>query len=248
MCRMIFARGRFDVAAITAAAVAMSCGETAEHDNATTVHRHGWGAIWRDIDTGRLRTHRDVRPAVETIDDSPLRDVDTDLLAIHVRNATLPHTRGIRFTHPLRRAGEDWHFMHNGYLPTVHRLLGKADAGFDTAEYFDYLVPPGTTRLDPDHTLRRLRAIPAGGGSSGNAIVVHPSAAYVIHWSPPECRTPVFFQLHRHRGTDVEIVASEIVPRLAPDWQPLPPSTVVTYPLTPPDVTIGALVTEGVAA
>jgi hypothetical protein len=233
MCRLIFAFGSFAVTDIVSAAIAMSCGESANHDNATRVHADGWGAVWRDARNGTLRWHRDARSARDTMAGSPLASASTDMLAIHVRNATLPENRGIQFNHPLVRDGEDWHFMHNGYMPAVYRKLGMSISVFDTAEYFDYLVPRGTERLDPAQILQRLRAVPTDGCSSGNAIAVHPYEAHVIHWSPAECATPVFFQLHHLCLPGAEVVASEIVPQLAPatQWRPVPAGTVLTFPL-----------------
>ncbi|MFF5145029.1 class II glutamine amidotransferase [Streptomyces sp. NPDC013157] len=233
MCRLILAHGSFDPAEIVAAAVQMSCGVTANHDNATTVHAHGWGAVWRDPVDGRLRAHRDVRPAADSAADSPVATVRTDFLALHVRNATLPENRGLAYTHPLERPEDDWYFMHNGYLPTVHRLLGMPASVFDSAEYFDYLIPPRTPRLEQESALERLRAIP-GGGMSGNAIAIHPDQAHLVHWSPPETRTPRFFAMHRHTTADRVVVASETVVDLAPadQWEPLPADTVFTFPFT----------------
>ncbi|MFJ1706978.1 class II glutamine amidotransferase [Kitasatospora sp. NPDC088346] len=233
MCRLILAHGSFAAADIAAAAVQMSCGATADHDNATTVHAHGWGAVWRDPVDGGLRVHRDVRPAADSLLASPVAHVRTDFLAIHVRNATLPGNRGLTFTHPLERPEDDWYFMHNGYLPTVYELLGMSESVFDSAEYFDYLIPPRTAGLEQASALARLRAIPPGG-MSGNAIAVHPDRAHLVHWSPPGTRTPVFFAMHRHTTADRLVVASEIVADLAPaeHWDPLPADTVLTFPFT----------------
>jgi glutamine amidotransferase len=231
MCRLILAAGAFDPAAVLAAAIEMSCGLTADHDNATKRHLHGWGAVWREADTGELRVHRDPRPAADTAGASPAARARTDFLAVHVRNASLPHTRGPRFTHPLHRPGDDWYFMHNGYLPTVHQMLGLPASDFDSAEYFDYLLPPGTRALEEEATLARLRAIPPGG-MSGNAIAVRRERAHLVHWSPPDTPTPRFFQMHRLTLPGLEVVASEAVPSLAPDrlWRHLPADTVVTFP------------------
>ncbi|MFI9778713.1 class II glutamine amidotransferase [Streptomyces sp. NPDC051956] len=231
MCRLILASGTFDAARIVDAAVEMSCGVTADHDNATTVHAHGWGAVWRDLGTGALHAHRDTRPAVDTAPASPAAFARTDFLALHVRNATLPENRGLSFTHPLQRPFDDWYFMHNGYLPTVHQLLGMDASVFDSAEYFDYLLPPGTEALDTESVLHALRAIPPGG-KSGNAIAVHPDRAHLVHWSPPDTATPKFFAMQRLTLPGLDVVASEVVPSLAPAhrWRPLAPDTVLTYP------------------
>ncbi len=234
MCRLILAHGSFDPARIVAAAVEMSCGVTANHDNATKVHAHGWGAVWRDPATGALQVHRDTRPLADSVADSPVGGAPTDFLAIHARNATLPAQQGIRFTHPLKRPGDDWYFMHNGYLPTVHQLLGRPGSVFDSAEYFDYVIEPGTLALDEKTTLAKLRAIPPGG-MSGNAIAVHPRHAHLIHWSPPDTRTPRFFDMQRLSLPGAQVVASELLPSLAPPgrWRPVPPDTVMTFPFGP---------------
>lgn len=240
MCRMIVASGDFDTRDILAAAVSMSCGQTAAHDNRTTRHRHGWGAVWRRPD-GTLACHRDPRPAAESSGESPLAAKDgvrTDFLAIHVRNATLEAKQGIRFTHPLTRASDDWHFMHNGYMPTVHRLLGLDQSEFDSAEYFDYLIPPGTpaATIDSALILRRLGEVPPPGSTSANAVAVHPHAAHVVHWSPADTPTPKFFTLHEFTADGMSVISSEVVPALATpgQWRQLAPGAVRTIQFARP--------------
>ena len=232
MCRLILAVGSFDPGDILAAAVAMSRGETADHDNATVCHAHGWGAVWRDRESGALVAHRDERPIWAGAAQSPLAGISTDFLAIHARNASLPEKQGIGFTHPLTRDGDDWYFMHNGYLPTVHRLVGLDRSEFDSAEYFDYLVPRGATGLNETDALGRLRALPPGGSTSGNAIAIHPRGAYLVHWSPADTPTPRFFTMHRLSTADADVFSSERVPGLAaaPLWRELDPRIVLTIP------------------
>jgi predicted glutamine amidotransferase len=236
MCRLILATGRFDARDILDAAVDMSCGRTADHDGPTDVHPNGWGAVWRRQDAPHgLAVHRDVRPLGESFHDSPLRDLDTEFLAIHARHATLAKNQGLKCTHPLERDGEyPWYFMHNGFLPTVYQLLGLPESEFDSREYFDYIVPRGARRLDEASTLKRLGAIPAGG-SSGNAIVVNPENAYVIHWTTPGNPAPRYFGMYTLRTPRFRVIASEVVPALAPpeQWEPLKPDHVVEIPLTP---------------
>lgn len=235
MCRLILARGRFDPAAVTAAAVSMSDGQTADHDGPITRHPNGWGAVWRDRGAPwGVRTHRDTRPMVDSAHESPLNGISTDFLAIHVRHATLARNHGVAFTHPLERldGSMPWYFMHNGFLPTVHRLLGHAESEFDSAEYFQYVVPPGTTALAADQTFARLSAIPAGG-NSGNAIAINPRRAYVIHWSPEPVRYIRYFTMHRLARPDRLIISSEPVPALAPldEWEPIPANTLLDVSL-----------------
>ncbi|MFJ6752113.1 class II glutamine amidotransferase [Streptomyces sp. NPDC091266] len=236
MCRLIVAAGEFRTADILAAAEAMSCGRTADHDGPTDVHPNGWGAVWRQANAPYgLGRHRDVRPLTESVRESPVPDVASDFLAVHARHATLPKNHGPQFTHPLERPGgpSPWLFMHNGFLPTVHRLLGMEASEFDSREYFDYIVPTGARRLDEAETLARLNAIPRGG-SSGNAIAVNPYSAYVIHWTMSDTVSPLYFGMFRLRTDRSLVIASEVITDLAPrhHWEPLKPGSVTKIPWT----------------
>ncbi|MFF3546808.1 class II glutamine amidotransferase [Streptomyces platensis] len=236
MCRLIVAAGDFRATDILAAAEAMSCGRTADHDGPTDVHPNGWGAVWRQSDAPYgLGRHRDVRPLAESFRESPVPGLSTDFLAVHARHATLAKNHGPRFTHPLERSGGafPWLFMHNGFQPTVHRLLGMAESEFDSREYFDYIVPAGTRRLDEAETLDRLNSIPRGG-SSGNAIAVNPYSAYVIHWTSPDTLSPRYFGMYRLQTDRCLVIASEVIPDLAPadHWEPLKPDSVTEIPWT----------------
>lgn len=236
MCRLLLARGEFDVQQMLDAALGMSLGKTADHNGPTQVHPNGWGAVWREGGPGgTLAFHRDPGPMCDGLHDSPLPGLRTDFLAIHSRHATLPANVGPSFIHPLVRTDRatTWYFMHNGFLPTVYRLLNLDASRFDSAEYFEYAVPPDTTALDESDLLARLRDIPAGG-SSGNAIVVSDTDAYVIHWTPSADADPRYFTLHVLETDRCVVVSSEVVPALsAPrDWRPVAPDRVLRIPLT----------------
>ena len=230
MCRLILAHGTFLARDILSAALAMSQGLTATGEGPTRCHPNGWGAVWRDLESGRLVTHRDERTICQ---DALPRGLDTDTLAVHVRHATLARTRGREFTHPLNR-GDAWQFMHNGFLPTVYRQLGLPASRFDSAEYFDYIVPRGSSSLDPGRTLRRLETLEPGG-SSGNAIAMNASHAYVIHWTFADNAYPRYFTMHRYSTPSLVVVSSEIIPELAPpgQWEPLAPQSVIEIPISP---------------
>lgn len=235
MCRLILAKGRFSAEAILHAAVSMSTGSTADHEEPAENHPHGWGAVWRKRSMGgALALHHDTQPIFHSVDTSPVRSIDTDFLAVHVRHATLTRNHGLQFTHPLVRSGSAfaWYFMHNGFMPTVHQRLGLKASYFDSAEYFDYIVPAGANALDERETLARLRAVPAGS-SSGNAIAVNPQCAYVIHWSPQDTPYPRYFTMYRLVQPNLLVIASEIIPALAPreQWEPLP-EQFLKIPLT----------------
>jgi len=174
MCRLILARGDFRTDDIVDAALAMSTGITADHEGPIRVHPNGWGAVWQDPAVeGGLGIYRDVRSMADSVHESPVRSVRSDFLTIHTRHATLQRNAGLQFTHPLERIedGFTWYFMHNGFLPTVYQLLGLPRSEFDSAEYFQYIVPRGSMTIDEDETRLRLRAIPPGG-TSGNSVAV----------------------------------------------------------------------------
>jgi glutamine amidotransferase len=235
MCRLILAVGRFRASDVLDAAVAMSTGRTADHDGPIQVHPNGWGAVWRSPDAAHgLAAYRDVRPLDEqSLADSPLPGIATDFLAVHSRHATLERNSGLDCTHPLYRDGATpWYFMHNGFLPTVHRNLGLPASEFDSREYFDWIVPAGAEGLDERASLERLAAIEPGG-SSGNAIAVNPRAAYLIHWTPPAVRTPRYFAMQSWQTPESTVVASEVIPGLAERglWRPVPQGRVLEFPL-----------------
>jgi glutamine amidotransferase len=229
MCRLIVATGTFDAGEIVESAVSMAAGQTAAHDSSFVVHPDGWGAVWRDPASAHgLSVLRDVRPAPESALASGLAAIKTNFLAIHVRHANNPTTKGARFTHPLERPADGWYFMHNGFLPTVYQLLGLERSTFDSAEYFDYLIPAGARALDGQETLDRLRAIPPGG-NSGNAVAVRQDRAYVIQWRADHAVWPRYFTMHELIEPERHIIASEIIPSLGPAdrWRPLAPDTVM---------------------
>ncbi len=228
MCRLILAVGTFDAKEIVAGAVAMASGRTAAHDSPILNHPDGWGAVWSDPTSATgLSALRDVRPAAESAADSGLGSIRTDFLAVHVRNATRPTTKGISYTHPLGRPADGWYFMHNGSQPTVHRMLGLERSTFDSTEYFDYLIPAGALRLDERATRDRLRRIPPGGNSA-NAFAVRRGRAYVIHWQTDRLKWPRYFTMHQLVEPGRRVIASEVIPEIAPAgrWEPLPPDTV----------------------
>jgi predicted glutamine amidotransferase len=220
MCRLILAHGQFDPQSVLEAAVDMSQGRTAEHDGPTTIHPNGWGAVWRAPGPDKmLRVFRSREPlCMNSIRRSPIWSARTDLLAIHARHATLPSHTGIEFAHPLTRhgasEGSTWHFMHNGYTPTIYTLLGKDKSDFDSADYFEYLVDAELERLDRNASLKKLAAVPPGN-SAGNAIAINARYAYVIHYAFPGRPYNSYFQMYKLQLPGHVIYSSEALPQLA---------------------------------
>jgi glutamine amidotransferase len=211
----------------------MSCGRTADHEGPTQHHPNGWGAVWSE--GGRIAYHRDVRAIADSADQSPIRDLTTSFLAVHVRHATLARNHGAECTHPLERvvAGRTWYLLHNGFLPTIHQVIGLERSEFDSAEYFEYLLRDAGRELDFAATTAKLRAIPPGG-TSANAFLVNDERVYVIHWTPEDTKYPRYFTMHRLDLDDCTVIASEIIPALAPHarWRPLEARSIhqLTFP------------------
>jgi glutamine amidotransferase len=231
MCRLIFAHGQFDARQVMLAANDMSNGKTANHDGPITVHPNGWGAIWRGKDTGgALQRHLSMQAlSLNDLENSPLWTSEMDMLALHARHATVPTKVGIEFAHPLVRygAGGIWYFMHNGYTPTIHTLLGKAESYFDSLDYFEYLIDAGTNHIVPAQALRKLAAVPEGG-SAANAIAINGHSAYIVHYAFPSARFVRYFQMYRLKMTSGAIYSSEVLPQLASAsrWEELQPRRI----------------------
>jgi predicted glutamine amidotransferase len=227
MCRLILATGEFSSAQVLDAAIAMSCGRTANHDGPTQRHLDGWGAVWRHGD--RLAIHRDARSIEDSADASPVRALTTRFLAVHVRYATQGSGIGAAYTHPLPHVqpGRSWYLLHNGTLPTLYQRLGKSCSEFDSAEYLEYLMRDAAAPLDLEAARAKLHAIPPGG-TSANAFLITDDCAYVIHWTPEDSRHPRYFTMYRLDTDRCTIIASEIVESLAPSerWRPLPARTI----------------------
>lgn len=243
MCRLLLAvrsegEGPVPSHAIFAAALRMSCGSNA-HERPTARHRDGWGCIRADLgNPGLLQIRRSARPFDQRAAREMVR-VPSSFLALHLRDATLPTTRGLRFTHPVSQGS--WHLFHNGYLPQVEGLLGRP-CGFDSRAYLTYLID-GAEGPDFDGAalLKRLVALPPGG-TSANAFLLHEEAGalrvFVIHWFPRDSPTPRFYTLHRTLVDGVLVIASEICPELASSerWSPCPTRSVTELRLAGPSL------------
>ncbi len=221
MCRMIMAQGVFSVAAVLAAAKAMSCGETAQHDGPIREHPNGWGCLW--LEEGKIRTLHGAGAFADALPSLNITGIRTQFLAVHVRHATLDKNRGIQFSHPLhRQSGEtQWYLMHNGFLPTLYQHLGLDESCFDSAEYLDYIVtgitPPDFTR----HYLLEKMAQVAPGGSSGNAFFITSEKAWAWQWQPEDTPFPRYFTMHFCQNEHSVVIASEQIPSLGVRWRPM---------------------------
>jgi glutamine amidotransferase len=232
---MILAAGRFSTQSVLNAALSMSEGVTAKPDSPVSYHRDGWGALWREPGNQGLSIYRDTRFIKESLKEFLLQEIKPDLLAVHIRSATLTHNQGLEYTHPITREGTaiTWYMMHNGYLPTVYQKLGLERSIFDSREYFDYIIPKEGDKLPPhSKILEKLESL-APGGSSANAIIVNSRKAYVIHWTPKDTQFSLYFTMHKLTTEYATFIASDIIPDLAPPecWSSLTRGEVLEFSL-----------------
>ncbi|WP_342627342.1 hypothetical protein AAC691_13905 [Nguyenibacter vanlangensis] len=235
---MILAVGNITVRDIFDAAVAMSSGLTADHDGPITCHPNGWGAVWvNKEDSNTFHYFRSTFPLFKAdFETTPLAGSAPHMIAIHARHATVPTKIGLRFAHPLVRTSgapsKEWHFMHNGFTPTVHKLIGLEDSSFDSDEYFSYLLGSDDGNLSINTLMTKLDLIP-DGNSSGNAFLLTQDRAFIIHYVFPGCRYESYFQMHQLVGAGFKIFSSEPIPSLAAmsAWKALKKNSVIELSL-----------------
>jgi predicted glutamine amidotransferase len=228
---MIAAIGRFEPRQLVDAAVSMSCGAKALHEYASTSpsdptcgirHYDGWGAVFLTEDN-RLEC---IRSSLQIADDpatSKLRELQTPLMVVHVRSASVKTQMGIDFVHPIERTLNQRRlfFFHNGFVPEAFQLLGRKSSRWDTEDLFDWLLPslsdPSREGL-PD----RLSQLPPSS-TAANFIFVEGQSLAVCNWFGETSRAPGYYTMHSFEGEHASFFASECISEIAPSerWKPL---------------------------
>lgn len=235
MCRMIMALGDFSINKIIDAAINMSEGKTATHLCPTYSHPNGWGIVWSNPkNRDNLSIYRNSESISKTIHLLPFNQISTNFLAIHVRHATIATKVGLKFTHPISsiNTAVPWYMMHNGFLPTIYKLLNLSDSNFDTREYFDYVIPNKGYQLDQDELLNKLNKLESIG-TSANAIIINPYRVYIVHWMMTNLEFADYFTMYTTKTANACYIASEIQPHIAPpaQWHKLSHSSVIEFNL-----------------
>ncbi len=235
MCRMILAHGVFNPAEILDGAIEMSEGRTARHNNPIRTHRDGCGLLLHHPgEKQSWSVFRSTSPLSESTIEPHLFEKPCDLMVVHARHATLSKNLGLEFTHPVVLDDiPDWFFFHNGYLPSVHQHLGMPASLFDSREYFEYLIPKHSSKLERSCVLEKLSLLGAGN-TSGNAILVNKEHVHVICWYPSESKYPEFYTLRLLKSVRSTIVSSEILPfiGLESDWQSIRSGNLLQFELS----------------
>lgn len=212
----------------------MSRGITANHNHPVREHTDGWGAIWRaPMAESGLEFWRSVEPMAKRLAGTPLAELKTDFLAVHIRKSTFPENVDLDHTHPIRHPASSvpWFMMHNGYMPNAYRELGMVESTFDTAEYLHYLVPNNTAMLDAYEVREKLDRLE--GTLCANAVIVNPKRCYVVQWFPENTKYASFYTMYRLRTQTATFVSSEVISDIGPvsDWEPLERFTFLSFAL-----------------
>lgn len=237
MCRLLLALGEFSVSDTIDSAISMSLGKTSVESAPIKAHQDGWGMVWYDPNTAKIKHILSDKPISTSIDNNLIKKISTHFLAMHVRNATLPHTIGLEYAHPIiieRPLGFFWYLMHNGFLPTVYEKLNLPHSRFDSREYSDYVIPHSRRGLNKREVFRKLQDL-RSEGTAANAFVINSKYVYIIHWHMPDCSiNQEYFTLYTASNKKTLYFASEIQTNLLPatKWSKVPLPSVKRYKIT----------------
>jgi glutamine amidotransferase len=203
----------------------MSTGTVAAHEYAGRVrHADGWGVTCMLPASTDVAVYRSSSP-IATAELLPaIGDLSCRMLAIHARNASVPAQKGLGFVQPIERfiGGERTWFFHNGFVPSVHRLLGLARSQWDSLELLDWLAP-AFDHSDWRRALAvRLQALPADS-TAANCIFLSARRAIVCNWFNRSNGATAYYTMHCWKGERAVGVASEPFPEMAEpvEWNAL---------------------------
>lgn len=174
---------------------------------------HGWGCAW--VRDGDWQFHHDIRPVWED-------DVDgfgeTTLLLAHARSAF--KDEGIRVENNMPFFDGNYVFIFNGELQGVRiREEGRigAEKVFNYVKRFDNGDMLRAIERSVSVIEKRTRYVRAM-----NFIMASQDSAYL---ATVFGENPDYFQMHRRRGADMDIVCSAPYPG-EPDWRAIDNHTV----------------------
>ncbi len=238
---MIAAFGPVQPWLVLRAAALMSDGVTASHEYAHLGpsglpggirHHDGWGIVYRDLGGG-LVCLRGGEPLGNALELVQLRFLNvTDLMVVHVRNASVPAQRGLAYAHPLEDQvkGAQAFFFHNGYVPGLCSAPGAAD--WDSRNLLHWLRDAFESDTRGTEIERRLEQLPADS-TAANFILVEPKRLTVCNWFADRGVAPHYYTMHTCTIHQTTFVASDVVSDIAPAnaWVPLGNHRVVEFAL-----------------
>jgi len=211
MCRLLCVRAKsaFDMRAHldTFAAIARDSKE---------YQGHGWGCAW--LQAGKWHIYRNIEPIWE---DRAAPQERTTMMLAHARSAF--RNEGISVENNMPFGDGEYMFAFNGELSGVrikeHGRIG-AEKVFNYIKRFDKGDMLRALRRALGIIERRSRYVRAM-----NIIIASTRQAWVATQYNED---PDYFQLHRHRSDDVQILCSEAYPG-GHDWTPVPNGTIEPF-------------------
>jgi len=230
VCRMIAAVGRFTPEPLIAALRAMALNANRAYDHELRsegddlIHDCGWGVAY--VRDGGLVRHRSAAPCFEDPVLESLIDVRSDLMLLHARRTKDRSTIAEANAHPFLACahGREWAFCHNGEVRDTSQLSHgptlAPEGTIDSELLFLHIL----TRIGPVDETRSLEKIlgEIDDFTSLNCLVLRPRSLIAFARRDPSSSRPRYYTLWHGRGSDLDVVSSEIVEGLDVTWQAVP--------------------------
>lgn len=227
---MIAAVGRFSAKPLIAALQAMALNANPAYDHELRsegddlIHDCGWGVAY--VRGGGLVRHRSAAPCFEDPALESLIDIRSDLMVLHARRTKDRSTIAEANAHPFlaRAHGREWAFCHNGEVRDTSQLSHDAahapEGTIDSELLFLHIL----TRIGPVDEVRSLEEIlgEIEDFTSLNCLLLRPRSLVAFARRDPSSPRPRYYTLWHGRGSDLDVVSSEIVEGLDADWKAIP--------------------------
>ncbi|NOZ62425.1 MAG: hypothetical protein GXO74_12180 [Calditrichaeota bacterium] len=219
MCRMIFARGKFDTDTLIDDMIIMALDKNERHEeNAKQQFRHadGWGACY--LQDGGLVVHKSVRAIFDDHKIDELRNLGTNLFILHTRRASQGSIDG-KNVHPFvaEQNGQKYVFFHNGTIFEKLTFSKKfhPQGATDSEKYFFYLL--GDSRHELNEVFLRQKLIRLNDFSGANFILTSGEKTFIANWY---ATNPRYYTMKKFSENSTTIVSSEILPHYREkNWQ-----------------------------
>ena len=217
MCRMIFAKGKFDVNMLIDDMIIMALDKNERHEeNADKIFQHGdgWGLCY--LQNSELIVHRSVRPIFDDPAIDQFRSLKTDMFILHARHASLGKVVPAN-VHPFE--SQRYVFFHNG---TIYEAL-PFDREFhprgttDSERYFYYLISSKNQEIDRLQLQEKLTRLTDFSGA--NFILTTGQKTFIANWY---AINPRYYTMKKMSENSTTIISSEILPHFSQkNWEPL---------------------------
>ncbi len=228
MCRMIFAKGKFDVSVLIDDMITMALDKNERHEenaNRQFQHSHGWGLCYMRRD--QLVVYKSIKPIFEDPKIDEFRDLKTDLFILHTRRASSGEVL-MNNVHPFCAIHGDYkyYFFHNGTIfddlsyPESFTPTGTTDS----EKYFYYLL--GGTNHALNETSLRRQMVKLKKFTGANFILTNGQKTFIANW---HAVNPLYYTMKIFTEDSTTIIASEILPHFKrKNWKYLKNHEILT--------------------